>query len=59
MHAQAGDQCRKAQFTRELRIFIAEESATEYIGPDRLPPVTTFIAGWMADTFADLAAVKH
>jgi hypothetical protein len=43
---------------RELRIFIAEESATEYIGPDRLPPVSTFIADWIADTFAHLAAVK-
>ena len=31
----------------------------EYIGPDHLPPVSTFIADWMADSFADLAAVKH
>ncbi len=44
--------------TSELRIH-RRGSATEYIGPDRLPPVSTFIADWMANTFADLAAVKH
>jgi hypothetical protein len=58
-HAQPGTSAGRRSLTRELCKFIAEESATEYIGPDRLPPVSTFIADWMANTFADLAAVKH
>ena len=39
-----GTSAGRRSFRRELRIFIAEESATEYIGPYRLPPVSTFIA---------------
>ncbi|MGK5683594.1 alpha/beta hydrolase family protein [Actinoplanes sp. URMC 104] len=37
---------------RELRVFTPEEGATEHIGLDHLPHVSTFIADWVADTFA-------
>ncbi|GIE94278.1 alpha/beta hydrolase family protein [Paractinoplanes rishiriensis] len=37
---------------RELRVFTAEEGATEHIGLDHLPHVSSFIADWVADTFA-------
>jgi pimeloyl-ACP methyl ester carboxylesterase len=40
---------------RELRVFTPEEGATEHIGLDHLPYVSTFIADWVADTFAELA----
>jgi pimeloyl-ACP methyl ester carboxylesterase len=40
---------------RELRVFTPEEGATEHIGLDHLPHVSTFIADWVADTFAELA----
>jgi dienelactone hydrolase len=40
---------------RHLRLFTAEEGATEHIGLDHLPHVSTFIADWVADTFAALA----
>jgi dipeptidyl aminopeptidase/acylaminoacyl peptidase len=39
---------------RELRIFTADEGATEHIGLDHLPHVSSFIADWVADTFAEL-----
>jgi dienelactone hydrolase len=39
---------------RELRIFTPDEGATEHIGLDHLPHVSTFIADWVADTFAEL-----
>lgn len=39
---------------RELRIFTPEEGATEHIGLDHLPHVTTFIADWVRDTFTEL-----
>ncbi len=39
---------------RELRVFTAEEGATEHIGLDHLPHVSTFIADWVADTFAEM-----
>lgn len=39
---------------RELRIFTPAEGATEHIGLDHLPYVSTFIADWVADTFAEL-----
>ncbi|MGY1602208.1 alpha/beta hydrolase family protein [Geodermatophilus sp. SYSU D00815] len=39
---------------RELRVFTPEEGATEHIGLDHLPHVSTFIADWVADTFAEL-----
>jgi dipeptidyl aminopeptidase/acylaminoacyl peptidase len=39
---------------RELRIFTADEGATEHIGLDHLPYVSSFIADWVADTFAEL-----
>ena len=39
---------------RELRIFTAEEGATEHIGLDHLPHVSVFIADWVADTFSQL-----
>jgi dienelactone hydrolase len=44
---------------RELRIFTAEEGATEHIGLDHLPHVSTFIADWVADTFAELTAGRR
>ncbi len=36
---------------RELRVFTPEEGATEHIGLDHLPHVSTYIADWVADTF--------
>jgi pimeloyl-ACP methyl ester carboxylesterase len=39
---------------RDLRVFTAEEGATEHIGLDHLPHVSTFVADWVADTFAEL-----
>ncbi|MGY1840170.1 MULTISPECIES: alpha/beta hydrolase family protein [unclassified Modestobacter] len=39
---------------RDLRVFTAEEGATEHIGLDHLPFVSTFIADWVADTFIEL-----
>jgi pimeloyl-ACP methyl ester carboxylesterase len=39
---------------RELRVFSPEEGATEHIGLDHLPHVSTWIADWVADTFAEL-----
>jgi dienelactone hydrolase len=44
---------------RELRVFTAEEGATEHIGLDHLPHVSTFIADWVADTFAELNAGRQ
>jgi dienelactone hydrolase len=46
---------------RELRVFTAEEGATEHIGLDHLPHVSTFIADWVADTFAEQSAtaIQH
>jgi pimeloyl-ACP methyl ester carboxylesterase len=41
---------------RELRVFTPEEGATEHIGLDHLPYVSTYIADWVADTFAELAS---
>jgi dipeptidyl aminopeptidase/acylaminoacyl peptidase len=41
---------------RELRVFTPEEGATEHIGLDHLPYVSTVIADWVADTFAELDA---
>jgi dienelactone hydrolase len=38
---------------RELRIFTPEEGATEHIGLDHLPHVSTFVADWVADTFTE------
>ena len=43
---------------RELRVFTPEEGATEHIGLDHLPHVSTFIADWVADTFAELDAER-
>jgi fermentation-respiration switch protein FrsA (DUF1100 family) len=40
---------------RALRVFTPEEGATEHIGLDHLPFVSTRIADWVADTFAELA----
>ena len=37
---------------RELRVFTAEEGAAEHIGLDHLPQVSSYIADWVADTFA-------
>jgi fermentation-respiration switch protein FrsA (DUF1100 family) len=39
---------------RELRVFTPEEGATEHIGLDHLPYVSSFIADWVADTFSEL-----
>jgi dipeptidyl aminopeptidase/acylaminoacyl peptidase len=41
---------------RELRVFTPEEGATEHIGLDHLPYVSTVIADWVADTFTESAA---
>jgi dienelactone hydrolase len=35
---------------RELRVFTPEEGATEHIGLDHLPHVSTVIADWVSDT---------
>ena len=37
---------------RELRVFTPEEGATEHIGLDHLPHVSTVVADWVADVFA-------
>jgi dienelactone hydrolase len=39
---------------RELRVFTAEEGATEHVGLDHLPHVGAFTADWIEDTFAEL-----
>jgi len=39
---------------RELRIFTPDEGAAEHIGLDHLPYASTFIADWVAGTFAEL-----
>lgn len=39
---------------RELRVFTPEEGASEHIGLDHLPHVSTFIADWVDDAFAEL-----
>jgi hypothetical protein len=44
---------------RELRVFTAEEGATEHIGLDHLPHVSTYIADWVTDTFGELSACRH
>jgi len=38
---------------RELRVFTPDEGATEHIGLDHLPHVSTFIADWVADTLSE------
>ncbi|HEU5267842.1 MAG TPA: alpha/beta fold hydrolase [Jatrophihabitans sp.] len=43
---------------RELRVFTPDEGATEHIGLDHLPYVSSFIADWVADTFAETAAAQ-
>jgi fermentation-respiration switch protein FrsA (DUF1100 family) len=43
---------------RELRIFTPDEGATEHIGLDHLPYVSSFVADWVADTFAELIHPK-
>lgn len=40
---------------RELRIFTAAEGGAEHIGLDHLPHVSTFVADWVTDTFAESA----
>lgn len=39
---------------RELRVFTPAEGGTEHIGLDHLPYVSSFIADWVTDTFAEL-----
>ena len=39
---------------RELRIFTRAEGGAEHIGLDHLPHVSTYIADWIADAFAEL-----
>lgn len=39
---------------RELRVFTPEEGATEHIGLDHLPHVSTFIADWVTDEFESM-----
>ncbi|WP_433503600.1 alpha/beta hydrolase family protein [Pseudonocardia halophobica] len=43
---------------RELRVFTPEEGAAEHIGLDHLPHVSTYIADWVADTFAEPGAPR-
>jgi dienelactone hydrolase len=43
---------------RELRVFTVEEGGAEHIGLDHLPHVSAYIADWVAETFAELAAVR-
>jgi pimeloyl-ACP methyl ester carboxylesterase len=43
---------------RKLRVFTPEEGATEHIGLDHLLHVSAYVADWIADTFAELAASK-
>jgi esterase/lipase len=43
---------------RELRVFTPEEGATEHIGLDHLPHVSTYVADWVADTFTELAPTE-
>ncbi|WP_206796005.1 S9 family peptidase [Amycolatopsis sp. MtRt-6] len=43
---------------RELRVFTPEEGATEHIGLDHLPHVSTFIADWVTGTFEWLSRVR-
>lgn len=43
---------------RELRIFTPDEGGTEHIGLDHLPWCRDFIADWVGDTFAELAAAR-
>jgi fermentation-respiration switch protein FrsA (DUF1100 family) len=40
---------------REPRVFTPEEGGTEHIGLDHLSYVSTFIADWVADTFAEVS----
>jgi dienelactone hydrolase len=40
--------------SRTLRIFTADEGGAEHIGLDHLPHVSSYIADWVADTFAAL-----
>ncbi|MGV9712789.1 alpha/beta hydrolase family protein [Gordonia sp. NPDC003424] len=44
---------------RELRVFTADEGATEHIGLDNFGYVSSFVADWVADTFAELAAAPE
>ena len=37
---------------RQLRVFTPQDGATEHIGLDHLPYVSSYIADWVADTFA-------
>ncbi|MET7772009.1 alpha/beta fold hydrolase [Nocardia sp. NPDC005366] len=41
---------------RQLRIFTAREGGAEHVGLDHLPHVSTFVADWVSDTFAELPA---
>ena len=41
---------------RELRVFTAEEGAAEHIGLDHLPHVSSYVADWVADTFAAMTS---
>ena len=44
---------------RDLRIFTAAEGGAEHIGLDHLPHVSTYIADWAADTFAQISPPAH
>ena len=39
---------------RELRVFTAEEGGAEHIGLDHLPHVSSYVADWVMETFAEL-----
>jgi dienelactone hydrolase len=54
-YAHASYEQATASPKRQLRIFTPEEGATEHVGLDHLPYVSSWIADWVADTFAELA----
>jgi pimeloyl-ACP methyl ester carboxylesterase len=43
---------------RELKIFPSAIGATEHVGVDNLPLTTSYIADWIAETFAERSAVS-
>lgn len=53
-HAQRSYEQAVNSPKRQLRVFTPEEGATEHIGLDHLPHVSTFVADWVAGTFAEL-----
>lgn len=44
---------------RHLRVFTAREGGAEHIGLDNFPLVSTYIADWVTETFAELGAEQQ